>query len=109
MDPSFPVLHWVFMYLSLLTESVVCPDSEIEDVVLCSMICEKLHQTFGVFSGFGWSLCFRFRVGAASQPHLPHDLIAINAVVSPFSDTKPIWACLKNKVPIPWFIMMFPL
>ena len=32
-----------------------------------------------------------------------------NAVVSPFSDTNPIWACLKNKVPIPWFIMMFPL
>ena len=32
-----------------------------------------------------------------------------NAVVSPFSDTKPIWACLQNKVPIPWFIMMFPL
>ena len=109
MDPSFPVLHWVFTYLSLLTESVVCPDSDIEDVVLCSMICEKLHQTFRVFSGFGWSLCFRFRVGAASQPHLPHDLIAINAVVSPFSDAKPIWACLKNKVQIPWFIMMFPL
>ena len=40
------------MYLSLLTDPKSCPDSEIEDVVLCSMICEKLHQTFRAFSSF---------------------------------------------------------